>query len=77
MNSGITAMGTLAIIAGGLGALVWYANRAGRNAAQVSSAKANTDAATDGARVFRAMGDAASRYVTDDDLMDALQRGEA
>ncbi|MEE8658491.1 hypothetical protein CGLAMM_02910 [Acetobacteraceae bacterium EV16G] len=77
MNSGITAMGTLAIIAGGLGALVWYANRAGRNAAQVSSAKAKTDAATDGARVFKAMGEAASRYISDDDLMNALKRGEA
>ena len=34
------ALGALAIVAGSLGGLVWYANRAGKNAASVTTYEA-------------------------------------
>ncbi len=34
------ALEALAIVAGGIGGLVWYANRAGKNAASVSASEA-------------------------------------
>lgn len=35
------ALGALAIVVGGLGVLIWYANRAGKNAASVSTSEAD------------------------------------
>lgn len=77
MNSGITAMGTLAIIAGGLGALVWYANRAGRNAAKVTTANERADANMKVMQIQQATAQVAARPITDEEYERRMMDGTA
>ena len=56
--NGYAALGTLVVLTGGLAGLVWFAQRSGRNSANVTASNASADAANSAARKAEAMAQA-------------------
>jgi len=72
------ALGALAIVAGGLGGLVWYANRAGKNAASVSTSEAAKTSADATTLKAQSMAQAqADKPATEDAVLQRLEDGTA
>lgn len=66
---------TIAILSSVVG-LIWYANRAGRNAARVQSEKRDVGAATEAATASRRALDARTNGIRNNDQLEAtLEKG--
>lgn len=77
MNS-YAGLGALVVVAGGMAGLVWFANRSGKNSANVQASQANADAATDAARKVEAMAHAQANAPSSlDEITERLAEGTA
>lgn len=78
MNSSYAALGMIALIIGGVSALAWFSNRAGRISAKVSSADDALSLAARFAASTQAMAQAeADKPASFDALLKRLQAGNA
>ena len=72
------ALGVVALVVIARGLLVWFAYRAGKNNASVTTAEAATDSATAITKKAEAMAQAqADKPATEDDVLARLERGTA
>ncbi|AOX16904.1 hypothetical protein [Kozakia baliensis] len=72
------AAGVLLTIVGGLASLVWFADRAGKNSASVSTSKQDVVEANAATDAVQAMAHAqASGPQTESQLLDRLDKGNA
>lgn len=72
------ALGALVLVTGGLGSLVWFANRAGKNAVSVSTSEAAKSSADAQTRKAQAMAQAqADKPATEESVLQRLGDGSA
>jgi len=69
-------LGALTLVVGALGGLVWFASRAGRNAASVSDTRASVAEANDVTRITQAMATVAGADISDADMLTRLAKGQ-